>query len=167
MYANLNNTTPNDPEVIIKIDISNAFNVLCRALTLDVLSGKASRTYASGIREGEEFETKCEQLRSMFGYFASMRTVKSKLRYFDFLGEVHEALGKTGGQQGDPLEMIKRICSVPPRVCQPTTKLILSRAWSRFANRNQNVFWYCALISVCIRFANRKRNATFSVGKTE
>ena len=35
-----------------------------------------------------------------------MRTVESKLRYIDFLGNVHQALGKTGGQQGDPLEMI-------------------------------------------------------------
>jgi hypothetical protein len=33
---------PNDP-VIIKIDISNSFNTTCRALMLDVLSGRASR----------------------------------------------------------------------------------------------------------------------------
>ena len=39
-----------------------------------------------------------------------MRTTKSHLRYFDFLGNVLDAWGKTGGQhvaqQGDPLEMI-------------------------------------------------------------
>jgi hypothetical protein len=29
---------PNDPEVIIKIDMSNVFNSTCRPLTLDVLS---------------------------------------------------------------------------------------------------------------------------------
>jgi len=28
------------------------------------------------------------------------------LRYFDYLGNVLDAWGKTGGQQGDPLEMI-------------------------------------------------------------
>jgi hypothetical protein len=37
-YDNLDTTS--DPEVIIKIDISNAFNTTCRALTLDVLSGQ-------------------------------------------------------------------------------------------------------------------------------
>ena len=43
-YDNLETTSDlNDPEVIIKIDISNAFNSTCRALTLDVLSGYASR----------------------------------------------------------------------------------------------------------------------------
>ena len=36
MYAALN-SDPSDPDVIIKLDISNAFNVLCRQLTLDVL----------------------------------------------------------------------------------------------------------------------------------
>ena len=71
--------------VIIKIDISNAFNVVCRALTLDVLSGKATRTYQCGIQEGDALETACSQLKSIFSYFSSMRTVESKLRYFDFL----------------------------------------------------------------------------------
>ncbi len=28
------------------------------------------------------------------------------MRYFDYLGHVLDAWGKTGGQQGDPLEMI-------------------------------------------------------------
>ena len=105
MYSSLN-SNPSDPDVIIKIDISNAFNVLCRALTLDVLSGKATRSYSCGIQAGDDFETVCSTLKNMFSYFSSMRTVESKLRYYDFLGEVHEALGKTGGQQGDPLEMI-------------------------------------------------------------
>ena len=35
-----------------------------------------------------------------------MRTCHSKLRYFDWDGQVHLAKGKTGGQQGDPLEML-------------------------------------------------------------
>ena len=35
-----------------------------------------------------------------------MRTTKSHLCYFDYLGNVLDAWGKTGGQQGDPLEMI-------------------------------------------------------------
>jgi hypothetical protein len=35
-----------------------------------------------------------------------MRTCHAKLRYFDWDGQVHLAKGKTGGQQGDPLEML-------------------------------------------------------------
>jgi len=30
----------------------------------------------------------------------------SKLRYFDWDGQVHLPKGKTGGQEGDPLEML-------------------------------------------------------------
>jgi hypothetical protein len=41
----------------------------------------------------------------MFEYFRAMRTTKSHLRYFVYLGNVLDAWGKTGGQQGDPLEM--------------------------------------------------------------
>ena len=119
MYAALN-SDPSDPDVIIKLDISNAFNVLCRQLTLDVLGGKASCDYACGLKEGDNIETVCEELRNMFQYFRAMRTTKSHLRYFDYdddpfivltetkfsLGNVLDAWGKTGGQQGDPLEMI-------------------------------------------------------------
>jgi hypothetical protein len=42
-HDNLETSDPSDPDVIIKIDISNAFNTTDRALTLDVLSGRASR----------------------------------------------------------------------------------------------------------------------------
>ena len=38
--------------------------------------------------------------------FKAKRTCHSKLRYFDWDGQVHLAKGKTGGQQGDPLEML-------------------------------------------------------------
>ncbi len=43
---------------------------------------------------------------NLFGYFKDMRTSLSKWRYFDWDGQVHLAKGKTGGQQGDPLEML-------------------------------------------------------------
>ena len=36
--------------VIIKIDISNAFHTVCRALKLDLLSGYASRACACGLK---------------------------------------------------------------------------------------------------------------------
>jgi hypothetical protein len=35
-----------------------------------------------------------------------MRTCHAKLRFFDWDGQVHLAKGKTGGQQGDPFEML-------------------------------------------------------------
>jgi hypothetical protein len=105
MYAALN-SDPNDPDVIIKIDIVNAFNMLCRLLSLDVLGGTASRDFACGLKEGDSFETVCEGLRNIFEYFKAMRTSKSHLRYFDYLGKVLDAQGKTGGQQGDPLVCI-------------------------------------------------------------
>ena len=60
-YDNLDTSDPNDPEVIIKIDISNAFDTTCRALTLDVLSGRASRDYACGLKKGDAIPT-CENL---------------------------------------------------------------------------------------------------------
>ena len=52
-YDSLDTSDPTDPEVIIKVDISNTFNTTCRALTLDVLSGRASRDYACGLKHGE------------------------------------------------------------------------------------------------------------------
>ena len=35
-----------------------------------------------------------------------MRSCEAKLRYFDWDGQVHIVKGKTGGQQGDPLEIL-------------------------------------------------------------
>lgn len=101
LYDNLDTSDPNDPELIIKIDISNAFNTTCRALALDVLSGRASRDYACGLKKGDAIPT-CENLSNVFGYFKAMRTCHATLRYFDWDGQVHLAKGKTGGQQGDP-----------------------------------------------------------------
>ena len=48
MYDALN-SDPSDPDVIIKLDISNDFNALCRQLTLDVMGGKTSCDYACGL----------------------------------------------------------------------------------------------------------------------
>ena len=59
-----------------------------------------------GDKEGDNIETVCEELRNMFQYFRAMCTTKSHLRYFDYLGNVLDAWGKTGGQQGDPRESV-------------------------------------------------------------
>ncbi len=103
-FDSLDTTDLNDPEVIIKIDISNAFNSTCRSLTLDIISGRASRDYACGIKKGDVIAT-TDTLSNMFGFFKAMRACHAKLRYFDWDGQVHLA-SKTGGQQGDPLEML-------------------------------------------------------------
>ncbi len=93
--------------MIIKIDVSNAFNTTDRALTLDMISGRVSRDYACGcdIKEGDVIGT-VDSLNNLFSYFKAMCGCHSKLRYFDWDGQVHLAKGKTGGQQGDPLEML-------------------------------------------------------------
>jgi hypothetical protein len=104
-YDNLDTSDPNDPDVIIKIDVSNAFNTTDRTLTLDMISGRASRDYPCGIKEGDVIGT-VDSLTNLFGYFKDMRGCHSKLRYFDWDGQVHLAKGKTGGQEGDPFEML-------------------------------------------------------------
>jgi hypothetical protein len=96
MYAALN-SDPSDPDVIIKLDISNSFNVLCRQLTLDVLGGKASCDYACVLKEGDNIETVCGELRNMFEYFRAMRTTKSHLRNFDYCGNVPAHPSDAGG----------------------------------------------------------------------
>jgi hypothetical protein len=81
--------------VLIKIDISNSFNATCRALTLDVLSGRASRDYVCDFKHGEDIPT-CENLSKLFDCFKSMLTCNAKLQYFDWDGQVHLVKGKTG-----------------------------------------------------------------------
>ena len=56
-------------------------------------------------RRGDVIDT-VDSLTNLFGYFKAMRTCPGKLRYFDWDGQVHLVQGKTGGQEGDPLEML-------------------------------------------------------------
>ncbi len=105
LYDNLDVSDPTDPEVIIKIDVVNVFNSTDRDLTLDVLSGHASWDYVCGLKIGDVIPT-CDNLSNLFCYFKTMRRCKAKLRNFDWDGQVHIAKGKTGGQHGDPLEML-------------------------------------------------------------
>jgi hypothetical protein len=78
MYASLN-SDPSNLDVIIKLGISNSFNTMCLQLTLDVLGGKASCDYACGLKEGDNIETVCGELRNMLEYFRAMHTTKSHL----------------------------------------------------------------------------------------
>ena len=85
--------------MIIKIDISNAFNTTNRALTLDMISGRASREYACGLKRGDVIPT-LDTLSELFGYFKAMRTCHAKLRYFDWDGQVHLAKVKQADSRG-------------------------------------------------------------------
>ena len=105
MYDNLT-PDPNNPEELIKIDIANAFNTLCLFLTLNCVSGTVLCDYACGLKTVDRIESAYAPLRTMFSYLQSMRTCNSILRYYDWFDKVHIAQGKTGGQQGDPIEML-------------------------------------------------------------
>jgi hypothetical protein len=95
-YANLDVSDPTDPEVTIQIDVANAFNSTDRGLTLDVLNGRASRDYACGLKTGDVIPT-CDTLFNLFDYFKVMRSCESKLRYFDWDGQVRRVLAKFQG----------------------------------------------------------------------
>jgi hypothetical protein len=103
-YDNLDTSDPNDPEVIIKIDISSGFNTTSRALALDVLSGRASRDYACGLKKGEAIPT-CENLSTLFGHF------KGKLSMaLQILAELKPVLKEDAGLE---LNMSPRSSSSP------------------------------------------------------
>jgi hypothetical protein len=91
-YDNLDTSDPNDPDVIIKIDISNPFNTTDRELTLDVLSGRVSRDYVCDIKKGQVIPN-CETLSKLFGFFKSMHTCHGKSRYFDWDGNYSPFMG--------------------------------------------------------------------------
>ena len=87
VFDSLDTSDPNhDPEVIIKIDISNVFNTTCRVLTLDVLSGH--RDYACDVKRGDAIAT-CETLSDLFGYFHTIHTCHVNQRYFDCVSLGH------------------------------------------------------------------------------
>jgi hypothetical protein len=69
-----------------------------------MISGRVSRDYGCDIKEGDIIDT-VDSLTNLFGYFKDIRGCHSKLRYFDWDGQVHLAKGKTDGQMGDPLEI--------------------------------------------------------------
>jgi hypothetical protein len=64
-YDTLDTSDVTDHEVITKIDTSNALNTACRALTLDVLSGYASRDDACGLKDKDVIEWTCAPLSNM------------------------------------------------------------------------------------------------------
>ncbi len=92
-YNNLDVSDPNDPDVIIKIVISNVFYTTDRDVTIDMISGRDSWDYSCVLKWGDVIPT-VDTLTKIFGCFKSMRTCHSKLRYFDWEGQVHLAKGQ-------------------------------------------------------------------------
>jgi hypothetical protein len=90
--------------VIIKIDVSyllsNTINTTDRVLTIDMISGRVSRDYTCVLKEGDVIPT-VDTPTNLFGYFKPIPIVDSKLRYFDWDGQVHLPKDKTGGQEGE------------------------------------------------------------------
>ena len=64
-----------------------------------------SRDYTCGPKRGDTITT-TETLSNMFAYFKIMHTCHAKLCYFDWDDLCHLTKGLTGGQQGDPWEML-------------------------------------------------------------
>ena len=64
-------------------------------------------------------------------FYAGHGNTKSHLRYFDCCGNVLDACGKTGGQQGDPLEIIIFCLTVHHCGAAPSTNTTKTHALRR------------------------------------
>ncbi len=73
---------------------------------MDVLSGKVSRDYGSGIKVDENFETTVHELRTYFGFFKFVLRCESILRCYSYNGTTNHLKLKTGGLSGDPSEFM-------------------------------------------------------------
>jgi len=105
-----------DDEVnaLLNIDLRNAFNEANRHAGFDALLGKASRTYDDGqVQIGDQLPH-LASMHVFFLYFKAMHQCPSTLRYTDHKGTVHHIEGTTGGQQGDPLEMLRFCLTIHP-----------------------------------------------------
>jgi hypothetical protein len=78
-----------------------------------IFKKKERKERTSEVTVSPEIIPTTNTLFNLFGYFEAMRTCHSKLRYFDWDGQVHLAKGKTGGQQGDPLEILIFNLTIP------------------------------------------------------
>ena len=97
---------PDDPVDFINTDIKAAFQEMCRQVSFDTLTGKATQPYNDGlVQPGDDIPT-IKELRPFLGYFHSMHNTSSNNRYCDHRGHTHHVKGTTGGQQGDVLEMM-------------------------------------------------------------
>jgi hypothetical protein len=68
------NSDPSDPDVIIKLDISNTFNVLCRRLTLDILGARPPGITLAGLKRVTILRLFVRSYATSFLYFKPLRT---------------------------------------------------------------------------------------------
>jgi len=110
-----------DPLVAVQLNASNACYSVSRQPQFDVLSGKASRTYDDGkVQVGAELP-RLRTLDKYWGYFLSMQSNASTMRFSDNQGVTHHLPCSKGGQQGDGLDPIRFAVTVHPsigRVCE-------------------------------------------------
>ena len=59
------------------------------------ISGRATRDYDRGLKQDDVIGT-VDSLTNLFGYFKGIRGCHSKLRYFDWDGQVHLTKGNVG-----------------------------------------------------------------------
>ena len=112
----------------IEIDLKNAFNSACRQAAFDALSGVATKDYiGAGVRSGEALPT-LQALQNFFGYFRNMHDTAAILRFFDNCGKVHHIFGTQGGQQGDPLEMLRFCLTIHALWCGVMRRFPSARA---------------------------------------
>ena len=99
---------------MVQPDVKNAFNEANRQTAFDTVNGKASKPYDNGnVQPGESILTFSE-LQHAFPYFRSMHSDRSHNRFFDHKDLSHTIYGTTGGQQGDPLEMLRFCATTHP-----------------------------------------------------
>ena len=99
---------------LLNIDLRNAFNEANRHAGFDALVGKASRANDDGrVQIGDQLPN-LASMHMFFLYFQAMHQCPSTLRFTDHKGTVHHIEGTTGGQQGDPLEMLRFCLTIHP-----------------------------------------------------
>ena len=75
---------------------------------------KSTKDYVgAGVSYGEKLHC-LDALQNFFGYFRNMHDTAGTLRFFDNCGKVHHISGTQGGQQGDPLEMLRFCHTIHP-----------------------------------------------------
>ena len=107
-------TNDNTVRALLSIDLLNALNEANRHAAFDVLTGKASRTYDNERVQIGDNIPHLVTAQHFFLYFKAMHNSDGILRYTDHKGQVHHIHGTTGGQQGDPLEMLRGCLIIHP-----------------------------------------------------
>ena len=125
-----------DPHIVCQIDFVNAFQALnCQLDTNDCILGKASRTYGEeNVQIGDELPH-LPSLKPFFAYFRSMNQVASHNRFTDHEGFIQYIKGTKGGQQGDPLEMLRFCLTNSPPNLGPHTRQTLADARNSIRRR--------------------------------